>query len=180
MFVIRDRVMIEDTYVHKWGHKIYLKWKLRDGGNQGYVYLKKKNERKGMVGNENNRQGKRKKGRSFPECFLPRMTFILNFFRSEGAHRESGLERLAWVRNIARQARHLWIHRWRWMLTAGITEWPLIDQRSTIMMTGIVVSRDFRRRWSVIRPDKFHHILLNSAFPTGNKRCRMTRFLCHS
>ena len=53
-------------------------------------------------GNENNRpKKKREGGGSFPECFLPRrMTFLLNFFRSKGAHGEPRLERLAWFRNI--------------------------------------------------------------------------------
>lgn len=65
------------------------------------VYERKKIQRKRNGGNENDRQGKKKRrGRSFPECFLPRMTLLSNFIRSKGAHRESGLERLAWFRNI--------------------------------------------------------------------------------
>jgi predicted nucleic acid-binding Zn ribbon protein len=58
------------------------------------------NERKkGSEATKNITDKEKKRERSFPECFL-RMIILPSFIRSEGAHRESGFERLAWFRNI--------------------------------------------------------------------------------
>ena len=119
MFVVRHVIKwIVQMYINE-EHKIYLNEKMfileRWGGgkrkDRGMCCWKEKGMGGGSTkktkitkNHKKKRKEKRKKEeKSFPECFLPRLTILLpNFIRSKRAHRKSRLERLSRFRNIMR------------------------------------------------------------------------------
>ena len=117
MFVVRHVIKwIVQMYINE-EHKIYLNEKClfwRDGGKRERTVVcvvgRKKEWEEGQRKKQKQQKNTRKKEKkrkkeekSFPECFLPRLTILLpNFIRSKRAHRKSRLERLSRFRNIMR------------------------------------------------------------------------------